>query len=64
MFNVHLYNSNSKQNALAVNKGERREIPGGITVERLKGYLPAAVRFCLENEMGRSQWNDPVQMPI
>lgn len=23
MFNVHLYNSNSKQNALAVNKGER-----------------------------------------
>lgn len=64
MFNVHLYNSKSKQNALAVNKGERREIPGGLTVERQKGYLPAAVRFCTENEMGRSQLKDPVRMPI
>lgn len=64
MLNVHLHNSNSKQKALAVNKGQRREIPGGIAVERQKGYLPAAVRFCMENEMGRSQLKDPVQMPI
>lgn len=64
MVNVHLHNSNSEQNVLAVYKGEMREIPGVITVERQKGYLPVAVRFCTEDEMGRSQRNDPVQMPI
>lgn len=54
MFSVHLYNSNNKQNVLTVNKGESREILGGITMGRLKGDLTTLVRLCMKNEMGRA----------